>query len=71
MDIVMGVPTQEDVDTYLSLISQARRCSDIDAVVINIIWEETEDYFKGKRKLDKTVDAIQSRVMTYMSEQKK
>lgn len=71
MDIVMGVPTQEDVDTYLSLISQARRCSDIDAVVINIIWEETENYFKGKRKLDKTVDAIQSRVMTYMSEQKK
>lgn len=71
MEIVIGVPTQEDVDTYLSLINQARRCSDVDAVVYNIIQEETEDYFKGKSKLDKTVDVIQSRVLTYMNEQKK
>lgn len=70
MEIVIGVPAKEDVDTYLSLISQARRSGDIDLVVLNIIMEETEDYFKGKRKLDKTVDTIQSRVMTYMSEQK-
>ena len=71
IEYVMGVPTKEDVEVYLNLIKQTNRCADSDDVIINIILEEAQDYFHGKRKLDKTVDNIQQRVTTYVNEQKK
>ncbi|MCM1497369.1 MAG: extracellular solute-binding protein [Clostridium sp.] len=71
VQVVMGAPAQEDIDVYLDLIQQTKRCGDVDEVVFDIICEEAESYFKGRRKLDKTIDIIQKRVTTYMSEQEK
>ena len=71
IEVQMGIPTQEDVEVYLNLINQANRSVDGDEFVYRIIDEEAADYFKGKRKLDQTVEIIQSRVTTYVNEQRK
>jgi len=71
IEVVVGVPTKEDVDVYLDLIHQTKRAGDSDSVVFDIIYEEAESYFKGRKKLDKTIDIIQNRVTTYVNEQKK
>lgn len=70
IEIVMEVPTQEDVEIYLDLINQTKYCVDSDMVVFNIIMEEAADYFEGRRRLDKTVQIIQERVETYVNEQR-
>lgn len=71
IEVVIGAPTQEDIDVYLDLIHQTKRCGDSDMVVFNIVYEEAQDYFNGKKKLDKIIDIIQNRVTTYVNEQKK
>lgn len=71
VEVEIGVPTQEDVETYINVINQTRYCVDGDGVIFNMIMEEAEDYFHGKKSLDKTVDVIQDRVTTYLNEQKK
>lgn len=71
LEVELGTPTQEDVDVYLDLVRQTKRCGDCDAVVFNILYEEAENYFNGRKKIDKTIDIIQDRVTTYVNEQKK
>lgn len=70
IEIAMDVPTQEDIDVYLNLVNQTTRCVDGDMVVFNIIMEEAQGYFNGRKKLDKTIEVIQNRVTTYINEQK-
>ncbi len=69
IEVQMGIPTQEDVNTYMNLINNTKRCQDQDEVICNIIMEEVSSYFKGRKKLDKTVEVIQNRVTTYINEQ--
>lgn len=71
MEAVIGAPTQEDIDVYLDLIHQTKRCGDSDMVVFNIVYEEAQGYFNGRKKLNKTIDIIQNRVTTYVNEQRK
>ena len=66
----MGVPTQEDIDIYMELINNTKRCKDRDCVIEDIIMEEVQPYFKGRKRIDETVDIIQKRVTTYINEQR-
>ncbi len=68
IEVEIGIPTQEDVETYINIINQTKYCVDGDGVIFNIILEEATDYFKGKKSLDKTVEVIQNRVTTYVNE---
>lgn len=66
----ISVPTQEDVDTYMNIINNTKYCTDYDYAIENIVMEDAQDYFKGRKKLDKTVEIIQDRVTKYINEQK-
>lgn len=70
LEIEMSVPSKEDVDMYLRVLDKTKHSVDIDGTVLNIIMEEAQGYFKGRKKLDKTVDVIQKRTTTYVNEQK-
>ena len=70
LEIEMSVPSKEDVDMYLRVLDKTKHSVDIDGTVLNIIMEEAQGYFKGRKKLDKTIDVIQKRTATYVNEQK-
>lgn len=68
--VEMGVPSQEDIDIYMDLINNTKYCAENDIVIEDIIMEEAQNYFMGRKKLDKTVEIIQDRVTTYINEKK-
>lgn len=62
--------SQEDVDTYISLVNNTKRVKNYDEEILEIIMEEAQVYFEGDKKLNKTVKIIQKRIETYVNEQR-
>lgn len=61
---------QEDIDTFVDLINHTEKTEEFDEDMLNIIIEEAEPYFKGRKSLDKTAEIIQKRISTYVNEQR-
>lgn len=64
----VGPSTQKEVDLYVDLINNTKRVDGYDYKIMGIIDEETKAYFVGDKSLEDTVDIIQSRVTTYVNE---
>ncbi|MDE5864803.1 MAG: extracellular solute-binding protein [Lachnospiraceae bacterium] len=62
--------SQEEVDIYVNLINNTKRSNSLDEEMMSIVLEEAQAYFKGRKRLNKTVDIIQSRISTYVNEQR-
>lgn len=62
--------SQEEVDVYVNLINNTKKSNSLDEEMMSIVMEEAQAYLKGRKSLDKTVDIIQSRVSTYVNEQR-
>lgn len=68
--IQIGPASQEDVDKMMDLIEKTEKQLILDEVEAQIIEEEVLEYFYGNRSLNKTVNIIQSRMTTYVNEQR-
>lgn len=62
--------SQEEVDVFVNLIENTKTCGSCDEEMLNIILEESQAYFSGRKKLDKTAKIIQKRITTYINEQR-
>lgn len=60
--------SQEQVDAFLALVDSADRPYQYHKEIINILMEEAEDYFNGRKSLEDTVAVIQSRASIYVAE---
>lgn len=70
-EIKLGVLNQEEVDEIKHIISQVDRCSSYSQTIgeiVNIITEEANVYFDGKKSAKEIADIIQSRVTIYVNE---
>lgn len=61
--------TEEEEKLLRELLDAAQVNSQEYKKIKSIVWSECKEYFSGKRNLDQTVDAIQSRVQLYLNEQ--
>lgn len=62
--------SQKEVDIYVNLVNTTKKSSDCDEKMLDIIMEEVQPYFNGRKSLDKTVKIIQKRISTYVNEQR-
>ncbi|MFL0166286.1 ABC transporter substrate-binding protein [Candidatus Clostridium helianthi] len=60
--------TEEDVNIVPELISKAKKYAPVDQKVLNIVQEESKDFFDGQKTADATAKTIQDRVSTYINE---
>ncbi len=61
-------PTQEEVDTVLALMENAKPASYGSEDILTIINEEAGAFYSGQKSVDDTVKIIQSRIQMYVSE---
>ena len=64
-----GPMVQEQIDQILDLINSARGIVDYDSPIMEIIREDTSNYFNGRQSAQDTARIIQSRVSRFVSEQ--
>ena len=67
----LGTPctfTERQVDEVLDIIPYVRRKDYSLDILRNLIWEELEYYFEGKKELEETCRIIQSRAQMYLEE---
>ena len=64
------VITQEQEQAFRDIVNNTNKAISYDIEMMNIIDEEAQAYFAGKKDIDKTVRIIQKRCTTYMSESK-
>ncbi len=62
------VPTQQEVDTIVSIIENARPISAQNEEIMKIINEEVEGFFSGQKPVKDVADIIQRRVQMYVDE---
>lgn len=62
------LPTQDDIDKLYDLINASGGNYVFDKKIWNIIEEEAEVYFYGKKTIEETAEMIQNRVQVYLSE---
>lgn len=60
--------SREQVDAFRALVDSADRPYEYHKEIIDIITEEAEDYFNGRKSLEDTVAVIQSRAGIYVAE---
>ena len=60
--------SQEDVDVIVRLVESVENRFEINAVIWNIIQEESEAYFAGQADLEATAQRIQNRVTLFLQE---
>ncbi|MCM1065269.1 MAG: extracellular solute-binding protein [Eubacterium sp.] len=60
--------TEEDAETYRTLIENARRGSGGDARIMAVVMEEAEAFFQGEKDADAVAGVIQERVSEYLRE---
>lgn len=60
--------SQADIDKFNELIENTHKRSSYTAKIMEIIEEEVKPYFKGEKDVNATADVIQSRVKTYVNE---
>ena len=66
--IEFTVPTQQEVDTIVSIIENARPISAQNEEIMKIINEEVEGFFSGQKPVNDVADIIQRRVQMYVDE---
>ena len=65
------MPTQEEVDTIMELMNDAKPVSyNGNDEITQIINEEAEAFFKGQKSVDEVAGIIQNRVNNYVGETK-
>lgn len=69
-DIEIYAATQEEIDGLRTLIESASGLMQYDAMMFNIIDEETAAYFAGQKSPEEVADIIQSRIKIYINESK-
>lgn len=62
--------TKEDLDLVRKLIKGTEKLAELDLTVLSIIQEEALAYFNGQCSAADAASVIQSRVSTYISEQR-
>ena len=60
--------SDEEVEIYRELVDSTKRVEEYNDFILDIILEEAEAYFNGEESLDKAAEVIQSRVKTYINE---
>lgn len=65
-----GVITAEQVQSFRDMVNRTHKAISYDIEIINIIDEEAQTYFAGKKDVNETVSMIQKRCTTYMNERK-
>lgn len=60
--------TQEQADKYLSLLHHTKKNGGSDITMMHIIMEEAKPYFAGEKSLEQTTKIMQSRIQTYVNE---
>lgn len=68
MEIQSKPLTQNEVDKYKDLINSTNRRIFYNESITNIILEEAQSYFAGDKNVDEASEIIQSRVTTYINE---
>lgn len=58
----------EESDDFMKMVNSTQKSSSYDMVMLQIIFEEAQDYFNERKSVDETVKLIQSRCETYMRE---
>ena len=58
----------EEKDDFDKMVNSLKKSSSYDTVMMQIILEEAQTYFNGKKSVDEIAKLIQSRCETYMSE---
>ena len=58
----------EEKDDFDKMVNSIKKSSSYDTVMMQIILEEAQTYFNGKKSVDEIAKLIQSRCETYMSE---
>ena len=66
--IEFTVPTQQEVDSIVSIIENARPISAQNEEIMKIINEEVEGFFSGQKPVKDVADIIQRRVQMYVDE---
>jgi len=66
--IELYAATQEDVDTFKTVLDSASGILRYDNSLSEIISEETEAFFAGAQTAERTAEIIQDRVTTYVNE---
>ena len=65
------MPTQEEVDTIMELMNDAKPVSyNGNDEITQIINEEAEGFFKGQKSVDEVAGIIQNRIKIYVGETK-
>ena len=67
--ITTKVPSQAEVEQFLTFVNTIDRISNQDEALANIILEGTSDFFNGRNTAHDAARIIQSRASTYVSEQ--
>lgn len=61
--------TSEQLDMAVEFIEGVHHRKFNDTIIMNIIYEEAEGYFKGQKDVEKVTEVIQNRVGLYLQEQ--
>ena len=66
----MPVPpmTQEQIDRAVNFIKGLHNMAFEDKVIMNIIYEEAESFFRGQKTAEDAAGMIQNRVQLYLDE---
>ena len=66
--LTYGPLTDEQVQIFLDIFNQTHKLDGSDTAISNIISEETEAFYQGKKDAGETAKIIQNRVTTYVNE---
>ncbi len=66
-----GLLTRERVDEVEAFLENARALPYKTEPILEIIQEESQDYFNGNKSIEQVADIIENRVQLYLDEQKK
>jgi multiple sugar transport system substrate-binding protein len=62
------LPTEEEA--FRNLVANTNKAVSYDIEMMEIIEEETQAYFEGKKDVNEIVQIIQNRCTTYMNEKR-
>lgn len=66
--VEIGPLAPDEEKMYRDLIDNTTKITRPNVAIMDIINEEAENYFHGRKKLDEVVEIIQNRVTTYVNE---
>lgn len=67
-DVEIGPLSDEQVALFENVLNKTHKCMETDYKLSDIISEEAQAFFKGDKSVDEVCDIIQSRVSTYVNE---